>query len=228
MSHRTALLVVTALAGCSFSAKLNGSSLGGSSPKPSGGGGGGGNATPTPGPSGNGMLIVPDLTGKTAEQAAATLRAAGFNFERAEISGYQCADGDDTKLVAKETVCDQRPAAGIEHLPRMISVTFTIEHNTYEHGSVGQASEWRRMPDLVGKPIDVARTILARASLPIEAQFEILDDGADRCQPDQVCHTEPAPKDRKVLARKGRIYVGKAKAPTAPTTPTAPTGDTYF
>ena len=41
--------------------------------------------------------------------------------------------------------------------------------------------------------------------------------------------TEPEAKSRKVLGRKGRLYVGKARAPEVkPAQPAKPTGDTYF
>ena len=205
MSKRMVLVVVTALAGCSFSSKINGAGFGGSQSGPTSGG-----ATATP--SANGTLVVPDLTGKTAAEAEAALRAAGFTFQRLELDDHQCSVADDTKMVPKDTVCAQRPAAGAETGPRLSSPTVTIERDSYDHGGVGGSNEWRRMPDLVGKPIDVARTILARASLPVADQFEIAEDSSDACQPDQVCSTEPAANARKVLARKGRLYVGKARA----------------
>lgn len=217
MAKRMVLLVVTALAGCSFSSKLNGTTYGGSQPGTTSGG-----STA----SGNGRLIIPALTGKTAAEADAVLRAAGFTFDRVAIDDHLCG-GDDDKMVAQETVCDQRPAAGSESGARLIGLTVTIQHDTYEHGGVGGPSEWRRMPDLVGKPIDVARTVLARANLPIDAEFEVIEKASDDCQPDQVCGTEPEPRSRKVLGRRGRLYVGKAQATTTPATKPA-TGETYF
>ena len=235
--------MVTALAGCSFSSKLNGSGFGGSSPSSGGGGGGGGSSGGSSGGGGGGSsagIVVPDLRGLTAAQAEAALRSAGFSFDQLKITDYACEALDDRKMAPQDTVCDQHPTAGQDHAPRLITVSVTIEHDTFAHGSVGGSSEWRRMPELVGKALDVARTTLARVNLPLDQQFDLLEDGADGCQPQQVCHTEPAGNDRKVLTRKGRIYVGKARAAAAaaaaptPTPMPAPapakpaTSDTYF
>lgn len=222
-----AFVAVVAVGGCSFSSTNSPPVFGPSPPAPAGAGP---VAGPVAGPSGGGMLVVPDLTGKTAAEADAALRAAGFTFDRVAIDDHLCSVADETKMAPQDTVCEQRPPAGSESGPRLIAPTVTIEHDTYEHGGVGGPSEWRRMPDLVGKPLDVARTVLARANLPLADHFELVEIAADDCQPEQVCTTEPAASTRKVLARKGRLYVGKARAPaTQPAQPTTPTtGDTYF
>ncbi len=227
MANRTGLVVVMALAGCSFSGKLNGTGPSGT-PTPSSSTAAASTVAPTPAPSGGGKLIVPSLIGQTAAQAEATLRAAGFTIPRVEIVKNYCAHDDDTKMVAKDTVCEQEPRAGREHQPRILSLRLTLERDTYEHGLVGHSSEWRRMPDLDGKPLDVARTILARASLPLAEQFDIVEVDEAVCQPAQICRTEPAARARKVLWRKGRIYVGKVKPAAPPTAPTPAPGDTFF
>lgn len=220
--------VITGLAGCSFSAKLNGSSVGGPSGPSGGGGGSSSSASSSSGGSGSsGVIAVPDLRGLTPAQAEAKLRAAGFTFDKLAVDDHLCS-GDDEHMVARDTVCEQRPPAGGDSQARMLAPSVTVERNTYEHGGVGGGSEWRRMPDLVGKPIDVARTVLARASLPVGEQFEIIEDHFDGCLPQQVCRTEPAAKARKVLVRKGRLYVGKASDDATPAPAKPATGDTYF
>ena len=192
MPKWTGLVVVTALAGCSFSSKLNGSGFGGSSPSSGGGSSGGGSSSGGSsggGSSGGGSsggssggstasIVVPDLRGLTAAQAEAALRSAGFSFDQLKITDYACEALDDRKMAPQDTVCDQHPTAGQDHAPRLISVSVTIEHDTFAHGSVGGSSEWRRMPELVGKPLDVARTTLARVNLPLDQQFDLLEDGA--------------------------------------------------
>lgn len=164
---------------------------------------------PQRGPSGYGMLLVPDLTGMTADQAATALRAAGFRFDRLETTDNACGHSDEDQLMQLGAVCGQEPLAGAERLPKLMSARITIERDTYERGSIGGSSEWRRMPNLVGKPLATARTLLDRASLPLDDQFEIVKTSESGCARGAVCRTEPTGKGRKVLARKGQIYVGK-------------------
>lgn len=240
MTVRTVLVVVAALTGCSFSAKLDGGRLGNSgssTPFPGRGNdstprvtANAAHAAPSPAPSDAEPLIVPDLAGKSIEQAAAALRAAGFQFDRLEPSDFVCDYRDDSQMVEQGSVCDQDPTAGARRLPRLIAVRVTIEHDTYDHGAVGKASEWRRMPDVVDKPIDVARTLLSGAHLPIGDHFELVESDADGCSAGEVCATEPKAAGRKVVSRKGRIHVGRVRpTETPPTAPTqATTGDTFF
>jgi PASTA domain len=164
---------------------------------------------PQRGPSGYGMLLVPDLTGMTADQAATALRAAGFKFQRLETTDNACGHSDEDQMMRLGAVCAQEPLAGAERLPKLMQAKITIERDTYEHGSIGGSSEWRRMPDVAGKSLATARTMLERASLPLDEQFEIVKTSESGCAKGAVCRTEPVGKGRKVLARKGQIYVGK-------------------
>lgn len=235
------LVPVALLASCSFQASLNGKSVapikygggggdanGGSGATPAGGPAGGSaggsadvgpvptsvqnpSAASVPANTGSGFPM-PDLRGKTAAQVGELLHSRGFQVDKITISDLLCNEGDDTKMVAQNTVCGQQPDLGVDHGPHVLRLELTIEHNSYDHGGVGTSSEWRRMPDLVGKSIDVARTILARASLPIDEQFNIVEVVDDACAAGQVCQTSPAGKSRKVLQRRGELVVGKAGA----------------
>jgi beta-lactam-binding protein with PASTA domain len=224
MKSTTATVLVVAISGCSFSAKLNGPGFGRGAAAPFSPNQ---TATATAAPAaGARMLVVPDLTGLTIEQAAAALQAAGFQFDHVEPSDFVCEYADDRSMVKQGTACGQEPLAGAERLPRLVSVRVTIEHDTYEHGAVGLANEWRRMPDVLGRPLDSANGLLARSQLPTGEHFEIIDTTEDGCEAGLVCRTEPAAGTRKVISRKGRLYVGKGHP--AEEQPAPQGGDTYF
>lgn len=165
---------------------------------------------PKKGPSGYGMLVVPDLTGMTFEQAERALRASGFKFEKLGTSDYACAQHDDSKLAKVGAVCGQEPLAGSERLPKLMQVKVTLERDTFDRGDVGGANEWRRMPAVDGQSLAAARAALAQAGLAAD-QFEVIEVSESGCATGKVCRTEPAAGGRKVLARKGQLYVGKAK-----------------
>jgi hypothetical protein len=164
---------------------------------------------PRKAPQGNGFLLMPDLTGMTLEQAKAALKAAGFKPDNVETTDFVCDLQDDRQMQQQGTVCSQDPVPDAPRQTRLMSRKVTLERDTYGHGGVGTASEWWRMPDLIGKKLDVARTILARASLPVDEHFEVHEVSAPGCDPGIVCETEPEALGRKVVARKGRIVVGK-------------------
>ena len=121
MPKWTVLAVVTALAGCALPSPSSSPGVQGPAPSTSRGAPA---DSPAPSP---GLLVVPVLTGLTAAQAEAALRAAGFTFDRLAITDYACDQVDESKMVAPDTVCDQHPAAGQERAPRLIAVSITIE-----------------------------------------------------------------------------------------------------
>jgi PASTA domain len=225
--------VAVVLSACSLQASLNGKSVtpikyggGGGDPSTAGGASSSGgsadvgpvptsvsnpSAASVPANTGSGFPL-PDLRGKTAAQVGELLKSRGFQIDTVNMTDLMCNDSDDTKMQPQNTVCGQEPAVGVDHGPHLIRLSLTIEHDTYEHGGVGNSNEWRRMPNLVGKSFDVARTILARASLPIDSQFNLVEVVDDKCPAGQVCATSPEGNHRKVLGRRGEIVVGKAGA----------------
>lgn len=226
------------VAGCSLSANLNGRSFG-TSP--------GGSSSAASSSSGGSVaqVTMPDLAGKTPEQAVAILRSAGINVvDTHENDSDLCGENDDHSMVAQGAICKHTPMAGASVSPQSVRLAYTVEHDRYEGGS--SPRPWRRMPALVGLTLEAARATLARAQLPIDANFEVEVVETEGCAPGTVCETSPPAKIRKMLGSSGRIYVGAPRAaaaptppsgqppPTAPTPPTAPASqpstqpDVYF
>lgn len=226
-------LACVALAACSFSGKLGGSTLSSGSGPSSTSSSSGDSTRPAP---------MPDVRGKTPAEAEALLRSAGFTVaSTTEQTEDLCGEGEDHQMARQGTICKQRPEAGATTYGGTVRLTYTLEHDAWEGGSNGPG-EWRRVPDVVGKPLDVARTLLARAQLPIETSFEVIEVVEPGCAARTICKISPGPKQRKQVRMQGRLYVGlpqpvAAPPPTVdPTDPTPPATtpppaakpDTYF
>lgn len=199
------------LVGCSMSANLNGRSFG---------------TTPGASSSAGGavaQVTMPDLAGKTPEQAVAILRSAGINVvDTRENDSDLCGESDDDhSMTPQGTICKHTPMAGASVSAQAVRLAYTVEHDRYEGGS--SPRPWRRMPALVGMTLDAARATLARAQLSIDANFDVEVVESERCAPGTVCETSPPAKIRKMLGLRGRIYVGAPRAVAAPAPPTAPT-----
>ncbi len=199
--------LLLALSACSFSSKLNGSTFGPGS---------GGSSSSS---GGSGTAAMPDLTGKTVAEADALLREQGFTIVAAEEQKDDlCGETEDHVMVAQGTICKQRPMPGAQTAARSLRLTYTIEHERYEGGD--QPTPWRRMPDLVGKPLDVARTLLARNQLSLDQHFELRD--STDCAAETVCSTSPPALSRKMLRTRGVLHVGVARPAPPPTDTDAP------
>lgn len=206
------------LAGCSLSANLNGRSFG---TTPSGTGGTSSNAGGAVA-----QVTMPDLAGKTPEQAVAILRSAGINVvDTHENESDLCGENDDHSMTPQGAICKHTPMAGASVSPQSVRLAYTVEHDRFESGN--SPRPWRRMPALVGMPLVAAWAALARAGLPIDGNFEIEMVESAGCAVDTVCETNPPAQVRKMLGTRGRIYVGAPRAaappPPSPTSPSAPT-----
>lgn len=217
MWKSTVVLVI--LTGCSFSSKLTTSGLGSSSSPSSssgsgggGSGGGGGGASTT--------VVVPDLYGLTMEQATAKLRQAGFTRDPEKSTQNYACDMDRRPHYDVGQICYHHPVPGAKTGSRL-PVHVQIQADYDDHGNIGFSGEWRSMPDVVGKTVATARTILVKAKLPLDEHFELL---VGDCAEHTICDGYPRPGERKVLARKGRLWVGKqaAVAPAQPAQPAQP------
>lgn len=212
---KAAPVVFVVLGACAFSAKLNGSSLGGSS---------GTGATAGAAPAGGYRAVaMPDLTGKTPAQAIELLRAAGIVVASADENVDDlCGEGPNHEMTPQGAICKQVPMPGADANANGVRLRYTMEHDAYEYGGVGGPSPWRRMPDVTGKPLAEATAILARAQLPVAEHFEVIEMRDDACAAATVCEQSPLPRIRKALARRGRLYVGAARAPATADGPAPP------
>lgn len=208
---RKSAVVLVALVGCSFSSKLTTSGLGTTSSGNSRNSGGG-----------NDSVVVPDLYGLTMEQAAAKLREAGIERAPEPSSQSYACDLDRRPHYDRGQICYQHPVPGTKTSPRL-PVTVNVQQDYDDHGNIGFAGEWRSMPDVVGKAVPAARSILASKKMPLDEHFELLEGD---CAEGTICRASPQPGERKVLSRKGRLWVGKKAAvappPTQPTQPAQP------
>lgn len=225
--------ILLVLASCSFSTKLTGP--GGTSSSSSG--------TSGSTTSSNRQIPMPDLLGKTPEEAERILRSAGFEVRTfaPATQGYSC-DYDRNKSYPLFAICYQRPVPG-QLAPSQLRAEYVVERSQGNRGEIGTPNEYISMPEVRGMSLAQARKVLADAGLPLEKHFDVEVAGQhERCEYDVVCQTSPGPKMRKNLTVRGTIKVGmkappKPPAPTKPTEPTQPTQpsqppadkpDTYF
>ena len=187
-------LVLAVLAGCSFSSKLTtgGTSPGGSSTSSSPGG---------PRAETIGTAAMPDLKGLTPEQALAALHRAGFETQKLDFDDQLCSYDSGEKNVPKGTVCKQRPYPGQVNSVR-ISVEVLIEEETFTHGGQGQG-EWRRVPEINGKPLADAKAMFAREGFDLAKHLQVLDGD---CATGTICTSSPRAGDRAVLSRGVRCW----------------------
>jgi beta-lactam-binding protein with PASTA domain len=170
-------------------------------------------------------LVAPDVRGMTPEQALAAVRKAGFTSDQLDVHDQLCNYSDGELMVAQGTVCNQSPMPGKTY-PERASFRVTIEHDTPTHGEVTYNTEWRLMPDLIGKTYAEAKAILAKNGFDVAKHFEHVEGSVD-CPKDIVCKTSPPAGSRVVLRRGGRLFVGietpaAATPPAQPTPPTSP------
>lgn len=175
---------------------------------------------------------MPDLLGKTPEEAAKILRSAGFEVRdfAPATQNYGC-DYDRNKSYPLFAICYQRPAPG-QLAPAQLRAEYVVERSQGNRGEIGTPNEYVSMPEVRGKSLAEARAILKAAGLPVEKHFDVVVAGEhDRCEYDVVCQTSPPPKLRKVLDVRGTITVGrpapaKPPEPPAPSKPSEPTQPT--
>jgi len=160
---------------------------------------------------------MPDLLGKTPEEAEKILRDAGFDLRGFDNSGirYGC-DYDRHKSYPLQTICYQRPVPGYL-TPVYLRAEYEVERSQGNRGDIGLPTEYIFMPEVRGMSLDEARKVLRGAGLPVEKHFTVeVASEYDRCEYDVVCQTSPGPKMRKALTQRGSIKVGRPKPPEPP------------
>jgi beta-lactam-binding protein with PASTA domain len=206
---RKSTFVLVVLAGCSFSSKLSTSGLGSSSSSSGSSGSDSGAST---------TVVVPDLYGLTMEQAAAKMREAGFTRGPEKSTQNYACDMERRPHYDVGQICYHHPVPGQKTSSRL-PIHVQIQADYDDHGNIGFAGEWRSMPDVVGKTLAAARPILINAKLPLDEHFELLEGD---CAEGTICDGYPRPGERKVLARKGRLWIGKKAPPAEPAQPAQP------
>jgi beta-lactam-binding protein with PASTA domain len=148
--------------------------------------------------------VVPELIDLDVETARKVVAKAGFRKDALQVrENTVCQYASDKEMKAVDTICQQAPQPGIK-VSGLTDIRVVVEHDTYDHGSVGYSGEWRRMPDVTGATLEAAREILRDKGFA-DDEFEI-DSRAD-CKHGTVCSTRPDPGKRKVIARKGTLWV---------------------
>ena len=213
--RRVGLVLPLAFVGaCSFTSKLSTSGLGTSSSSSSSSSGAS---------SSDRQLTMPDLHGKTPDEALAALKAAGFDPRTLEenTTRYTC-DYDVQPTYRLFTICGHQPAAG-QTVSSRAMVRFTLERSQGDRGEIGTEFEYVLMPDVFGKPLDEATKILASVGLPVEKHFDVkVASPAERCEPELVCYTSPGRKLQKRLTTRGTITLGPKASPKPPLSPSKP------
>jgi len=154
-------------------------------------------------------LDLPDLKGMTEAEADAAMRKAGFLAPNLEVmpANFACSYDDDRQMLPQGQICDQKPPPGARLSSKRGGVKIVIERDTYEHGGVGH-QEWHRMPDLLGKPVAEARSILAAQGFTTD-EFTVEVVQVQSCQRDVICETAPVAGLRKTTSYPGKLIVGK-------------------
>jgi beta-lactam-binding protein with PASTA domain len=100
-------------------------------------------------------------------------------------------------------VCGQQPRAGAQQSARL-AVTLELARST-ERGGVGTSSEWVKMPDVVGMPVDQATDVLEKAGFTKIVVQQRVDS---ECKPDVVCKQNPEPGSQGRLSLPKTLFVG--------------------
>ena len=176
------IFLLIALAGCKVV------SGGSTSPGPSGAEPSGADPSASPPPAENvqardGVFPMPDVTGKTREEAEAYLRSQGITGTITVDDNYVCHDPKVTEL----RVCTTHPMAGKD-----TRATLPLTIHLRPKGTATYD-----MPDLRGKSAEEAKQILMKlGQIEQRLRIETMQVVLDGCQPNKVCKQDPAPGTR--------------------------------
>lgn len=171
MTRLAMLVAVLALAACPLQ-KSSTTTLGG----PSSGGdpsstGGGASGDP------NAMVTMPDLTGKTRDEALALVKAAGFRNE-AEARPMSC----DGPAQAVDTVDCQDPEPG-----KSVQAYTLVKFNLKEGERLTGMFLRRHFDGLKGMPVEAAKAKAKKDGHTGEIRMREVDSFVDGCKPNTVC-----------------------------------------
>jgi hypothetical protein len=165
MKILTTAMLLSAILGCKGMIKTNTSSSVNGSPAGSSSS------------SSSGDVVVPDLTGKTEEEAIAAVRAAGFRTE-AEARPLSCEDAPE---VEGQVNC-QSPAPG-----ETVKAYAMVQYNVYEKQRISGAVVRDQLAALLGKTPADARKLLESYGHDGRVKVEPDSKFHDGCADGRVC-----------------------------------------
>ena len=207
MKHVSAVPLVVALAGCPTSTTPM---TGATSMPPPGG----------PTATANGNITIPNVFGLTRDAAIAELRRAGFQGTPTD-DGSLCDSTVDGRVIEIGQVCYQHPPAGRVQGARL-PVSLRVQTENPWHGNVGKVSEWRLMPNVIGKHVEQARAEMKRVGFSREDRVRLQWVDEPSCQPLIVCRTYPEPMQRAGVSSDKIVFVGRDPSASKPAEPTTP------
>ena len=168
----------------------------------------------------NGNATIPDVFKLPKDQAIAALRHAGVQGDISENSSL-CGSVVNGKIVEKGEICYQHPVGGTVQGARL-SVEITVQTEDPRHGGIGTVTEWRLMPNLIGKTYEQAIAEMHRVGFQRDDRIEQTWADETSCKPNIVCKQYPDVMERAGLNDGKVIYVGQdrsAKPTVASTEP---------
>ena len=133
-------------------------------------------ANPLPSASGN--LIVPNLIGRTREEAMALVKAAGFT---ADVESSRPVECEDAPQVDGQVSCQDPPAG------KIVSRYTTVQINVYQTRSISGAIVRAQLKALLGLPPDKAKAKLVSYGHDGEVTVARASKFVEGCGEDRVC-----------------------------------------
>lgn len=171
-------LALVLLAGCSM---INGG--GSTTPPPMGGGGGGGAAPVQAAPDADGMVVMPNLVGKTEAEAQAMVRAAGFKSEMEHSAPVDCGD---TAPKEPDRINCQSVDAGTR-VKAYTLVQVNIYHPQEHHGTLVRS----QLDPIRGKTIAEGKQMLAQMGFHGTIEIEHPTQFIASCALGHICDVQP-------------------------------------
>ena len=142
------------------------------------------------------MVKVPDLSENTVPEASAELKKAGLILAQPPVEDF-------SEDVEKGLIIEQHPAAG-GNVAKESSVTITV--------SKGPKPKSHNMPDLRGKTLNEAMSLLAEKNLIIKEGHVAREESAEYLR-GQIIRQEPAPGTGVTEGTDVRLVVSKGPGP---------------
>ena len=130
----------------------------------------------------SGGLVVPDLDGKTFDEAAAIVRNAGFSADLEQSSPVEC--DNPTKVVGK--IRCQEPEAG-KHVAKYTMIQVQVYRTDEHHGTLVRS----QLDPLRGMTVAQAKAALTKLGFTGTVNLETPMQFIAKCGLDHVCDVQP-------------------------------------